>query len=62
MKIDFVVIRFVLSAKFALKKMEDVTTCSVMAANTIFAGCVWVIGRLTDQNIIVVHATRRIPM
>jgi hypothetical protein len=41
--------------------MEDVTTCNVMAVNMTFAGCVWVIGRLTDQNITVVHAMRKIP-
>jgi hypothetical protein len=42
--------------------MEDVTTCNVMGVNMTFAGCVWAIGRLMDQNITVAHAMKRILM
>uniref|UniRef100_T1GU21 RBR-type E3 ubiquitin transferase n=1 Tax=Megaselia scalaris TaxID=36166 RepID=T1GU21_MEGSC len=35
---------------FASKKMGAAITCIVFTANMTFAGCVWVIGRITVQN------------
>ena len=42
--------------------MVDAITCNVTIANMISVGCVWVIGRLMDQNTTNARDIKRTPI